>query len=95
MGWTLTGVQFSFGGAPVPERGDGNNLPWRCTCGNAAVLFIYRPGRAGSSTTDPARCVMCGTQYYLSPQYGFEPEPPAGDTRMPAAEMDIEVLPGD
>lgn len=89
MGWTLCGVDFRRSGQPTTVAADGNNIAWVCGCG-APVLLVYQAGRAGSGRARPAPCSgNCGASYYLKPEYGFQPEPPAGTTRQPAAQMDI------
>ena len=87
MGWTLTGVAFHFDGAPTTAHADGNNVAWTCPFCHHPLLFVYGRGRIGSAAQRPNECPGCDQQFHLDPPYGFAPEPPAGESHQPAAEM--------
>lgn len=91
MGWSLGGVRFRRNGLPTRVHADGNNAAWTCAqvgCGHP-VLFTYQNGKAGSAPGNPAHCLGCNAQYWLSPAFGARPEPPRGDIQQPAPAMDI------
>jgi hypothetical protein len=91
MGWTLTGVQFQHNGAPTRVHADGNNVAWVCPICGSPVLLVYQQGRIGSHPNRPSPCPGpgCGATYSLDPPFGFQPQPPAGQIAVPAAQTSI------
>jgi len=89
MGWTFTAVSFQRGGKTADVHADGNNVAWKCEECGWPVLFVYQLGRFGSSQSRATTCRGCKKTYYLSPEYGTQPEPAAGNPQAPANPMQI------
>ena len=88
MGWTLTGCAFQHNGLPTQVFPRGNNAAWICPkCGSQPILFVYRG--VGGRSQRPVHCPGCNTPYYLDPQFGATPEPPAGHYAQPSPTMTI------
>lgn len=90
MGWTLSGeVEFQFQGQPTRCHARGNNLAWVCPACGHPLLFTYQNGKQGSSATRPVVCPEpnCQAQFHLTPEYGTQQEPPAGQFEVPAPVM--------
>jgi hypothetical protein len=90
VGWSFNAgtVQFQHNGAIAAVHADGNHVAWVCPCGQP-ILFVYQNRRIGSAQPSPTVCQQCHTAFFLNPQYGFQPEPPAGQPVVPAALMTI------